>query len=605
VIEEYLLPKDHPPLQEMWSERLLSPLDRGEQRATRYLRFHRMLGSQIERRGWDRLVLLGQWATKIDGRWARVGEQREAASWDRLTDETIEQLLYLIATHFAFQISFKDLIPLEDGTLALSLREEGASTREQLLTQLERCCGPQIRKMWSRIEKKSGLRSRKDQLARLCKRRTEALYMPRTHPLYRTVVSLFDKGDLIDEGADEEHHTYSHESLPDWKIRLATAGTSAIRHRALLCPYFDNIERVRKLNLHKIEFGEGWLYETPQAQTALLYEEPQSTLGLKQVSDEALEELALLAAEVRSLYLTAQNCHLLDSGKLSISPLAFSNVKVAPFVDTFVRWLEPDSQELAIARFSDRLLEKERSKRPRRSDPRVAPLIEEGKEFLLPKEHPLNEQLERVLTDPRPFIERALLERAGFHIASDDRERGASHIMVASHPDLPQVVLKTFALVGDHQLHYLFRYTNYLDRLRAAKRIRACMEEEKTTRLFLPQKWLYRLPRVFSDPQTPFGKYVLIAERVPMLSGRESFERYHKISEEMVDELIRVVLKAHVGDIGLHNLPFTTDGKIAFIDTERSAVDSNRFVGEILGVVPPPLHDFARRRWEEVKSGLD
>jgi hypothetical protein len=151
---------------------------------------------------------------------------------------------------------------------------------------------------------------------------------------------------------------------------------------------------------------------------------------------------------------------------------------------------------------------------------------------------------------------------AGFEIirASDNK------ITVASHESVPGYLFKKYVNSGkrealDDQLK------NYQTRLEGARRIRRLIDAKKLEHAVAPRKWLRTLPEEFGSRGEP--AHILIVERLNLLDADASEKAYGRIDERVLRDLC-VVLYAFRGlDSTTKNLPHTTDGKIAFIDTER------------------------------------
>jgi hypothetical protein len=152
---------------------------------------------------------------------------------------------------------------------------------------------------------------------------------------------------------------------------------------------------------------------------------------------------------------------------------------------------------------------------------------------------------------PDTFRSASALRQAGFALLreSDDKTK----IMVARHPDLDGILIKTFP----HQIASDVQHANYKRRVEGARRIQQLIDEQHFTHLITAKKRCYKFPS---------HQRVLCVEALPILT--ETKERYQTIDEATLRELV-FVLAAFPGlDSATHNLPFLPDGRIAFIDTE-------------------------------------
>ena len=152
---------------------------------------------------------------------------------------------------------------------------------------------------------------------------------------------------------------------------------------------------------------------------------------------------------------------------------------------------------------------------------------------------------------PDAFRSASALRQAGFTLLRESEDK--TKIMVARHPDLDGILVKTFS----HQIAPDMQHANYKRRVEGVRQIQQLIDEQHFTRLITAKKRCYK----FSKHQR-----VLCVEELPILM--ETKERYRSIDETALRELV-FVLAAFPGlDAATHNLPFLPDGKIAFIDTE-------------------------------------
>jgi hypothetical protein len=102
-----------------------------------------------------------------------------------------------------------------------------------------------------------------------------------------------------------------------------------------------------------------------------------------------------------------------------------------------------------------------------------------------------------------------------------------------------------------------------------ARHLRQFIDLNHLSHIVVPQKWIYRLPKQFSDPETQERTYILIAEEIDILNKESTIEKYHTISFDALTDLCIAVHYFKGLDSMLNNLPITQNDKIAFIDTEK------------------------------------
>jgi hypothetical protein len=168
---------------------------------------------------------------------------------------------------------------------------------------------------------------------------------------------------------------------------------------------------------------------------------------------------------------------------------------------------------------------------------------------------PTKLDLGKLFPDAKMFASRQAWRERGFDVVDRD---GDEEIMVAWHASAPGLLFKKFT----NKVKAANQLANYQLRAEGAAELRKLVAAQKLERVVVPQKWVRELPAV------P-GTYILIAERVDVLTRRETKKAYPRINAQTLRDLC-VVVRAFRGlDSGARNMLLTRDGKIAFIDTER------------------------------------
>jgi hypothetical protein len=170
---------------------------------------------------------------------------------------------------------------------------------------------------------------------------------------------------------------------------------------------------------------------------------------------------------------------------------------------------------------------------------------------------PASSDLGRLFSDPTMFCCRECFRDAGFEVLDRGSDRT---IMVGRHPDVPGYLFKKYSdrtSVGQQA-------ANYATRVLGARRIRAFAADRGLRHVVVPRKWVRALSSRFGG-----RSQVLIVERLKVLDDDDTREAYEDIDEDVLRELCVVLLAFRGLDSWTKNLPFTRDGRIAFIDTER------------------------------------
>jgi hypothetical protein len=178
--------------------------------------------------------------------------------------------------------------------------------------------------------------------------------------------------------------------------------------------------------------------------------------------------------------------------------------------------------------------------------------------------------LETLFTDPKMFSSFDRFREAGFHLV----DRAETKIMAGSHRRLRGYLVKKYNndRSGKDQLR------NYMHRIEGARLLRGFIAEHDFQHVTVPQKFLYELPPAFPE------RYLVIAEKLDLVSRSNTERAYGKLDREQGRELAVILYYFRGLNSTAANLPFTEDGKIAFIDTERWHHDKDllRKVGERL-----------------------
>lgn len=188
--------------------------------------------------------------------------------------------------------------------------------------------------------------------------------------------------------------------------------------------------------------------------------------------------------------------------------------------------------------------------------------------------------LKELFANPKMFASFDRFRAAGFHLV----DHSETKIMAGSHKRLKGYLIKKYNndRAGEDQLR------NYMHRIEGARLLRSFIAERKFRRVVAPQKFLYELPASFPE------RYLVIAEKLYLVPERDTERAYERLDSEQGRELATILFYFRGLNSTAANLPFTEDGKIAFIDTERWHHDKDllRKVGDRL----------SRKRLDEVEA---
>jgi len=190
-------------------------------------------------------------------------------------------------------------------------------------------------------------------------------------------------------------------------------------------------------------------------------------------------------------------------------------------------------------------------------------------QYAMPQDHPIKERLDALFRAQRVIFNIDTLKDAGFN---KPVIRNITKLIVTTHRDLPGYIFKLFL---DIQRPYKEapEYDYWISRIRTANAIRNAITERNLESEFkVPHKWLYVVP---SSPKPPLGyftkHYVLVAEDMDLYSEKNNVAiwKSNTVTQGLLQDLYGLLK-----DLGLQdctkpeNIPFSKDGRIAFIDTQ-------------------------------------
>jgi hypothetical protein len=175
-----------------------------------------------------------------------------------------------------------------------------------------------------------------------------------------------------------------------------------------------------------------------------------------------------------------------------------------------------------------------------------------------------------LFTDPKMFSSFDRFRSAGFDLVDHSENK----IMSGSHKRAKGYLFKKY----NNDKPGKKQQRNYMHRIEGSRLIRTFIAEHGFSRVVAPRKWLYELPPSFPE------RYLVVAEKVDLVSRSDTERNYDRISKEQLHELANILYHFRGLNSTAANLPFTEDGKIAFIDTERWHHDKDllRKVGDRL-----------------------
>ena len=197
------------------------------------------------------------------------------------------------------------------------------------------------------------------------------------------------------------------------------------------------------------------------------------------------------------------------------------------------------------------------------------------------------------------------LEEAGFQIV---RASTNNRVTVFGHASLPGYLFKKF--LRDVKHPYKKQLKSYKRRVKGARDLRAHLDALSIDSIVVPRKWLCELPRRFRHD----GKreYVVLVEKYALLGRDQTKQRYRTISRDTIRDLCTIFFRFERVDFAVRNIPFTPEGKIAFIDTGylsriTDGMSSRRksYKNNVEKLHTDESQRYADSLWDELKNRSD
>lgn len=186
--------------------------------------------------------------------------------------------------------------------------------------------------------------------------------------------------------------------------------------------------------------------------------------------------------------------------------------------------------------------------------------------YLLPETHPAKRALDKIFSASRATADLKELKNAGF---KEIRVGKYSSQIVAKHPKVPGYLIKLYTDYDSQPVDW----AKFKTRVQGANQIRESLDAFGYHDIFVvPHKWIYPLPEY---PEAPAGSnrknFVLIVEEIDILKDSLNLPRWKSpiVTRERLNALYKVLHVNGLWDSAYpFNIPFTKDGRNAFIDTE-------------------------------------
>lgn len=215
--------------------------------------------------------------------------------------------------------------------------------------------------------------------------------------------------------------------------------------------------------------------------------------------------------------------------------------------------------------------------------------------YLLSSKNKIKKQLDEIFSKSRVSTSLATMRRAGFICK---KVRKWSNILVATHPKLTGYLVKLYLddQIGINDFELL------VTRVEGARAIKEAINQFGYRDLFkVPKKYLYVLPdNPPAKPELHRKNFILVVEEMQLRESNRELWKGTLVSKRRLQALYHIVTELGLLDsLIVSNIPFCTDGRNAFIDTEHH----HKW--------PIPYHHLLRvlnpeksRTWEEIVNHI-
>lgn len=201
---------------------------------------------------------------------------------------------------------------------------------------------------------------------------------------------------------------------------------------------------------------------------------------------------------------------------------------------------------------------------PKNFDVKTEDYHQRIKPFIIPKDHPAKRALDEIFSTPGVLANEQTVLQAGFSILC--YQSGASYIRLLYHPKLEGYLLKVYLDSEAHANQRIPGWKKFVLRCEGAKNIRAFIKNRNFKCFSVPDKFLYEVP-ISSSIQQPV---VLVVTDMKAVSAPETeYAWKNRITKKHLDELCCILSYGYGSVFLTGNLPYTTSGKFACVDTEK------------------------------------
>ncbi|MBA2728292.1 MAG: hypothetical protein H0U49_09000 [Parachlamydiaceae bacterium] len=213
-------------------------------------------------------------------------------------------------------------------------------------------------------------------------------------------------------------------------------------------------------------------------------------------------------------------------------------------------------------------------------------------EHILPNDHPIKQKLDALFNAENVIASPVSFKKAGFY-SSKERRKG---LIVSGHPSFPGYLFKLYLETSSTS-----EVEQYTKRINGSVLIQKALDKYKYNHIMkVPKKYVYKVPESKSSLGKYPKKYILIVDDMDIFSDEENRKLYKTIiTREHLEALFKILTTCLLSDsTWLPNIPFSHDGRIAFIDTEFAG--NSQTIWTRLGRMSKNLSPEMRSYWATI-----
>lgn len=216
--------------------------------------------------------------------------------------------------------------------------------------------------------------------------------------------------------------------------------------------------------------------------------------------------------------------------------------------------------------------------------------------YFLPESHPIKPILDQIFFQSRATASLKSMKKAGFDA---NKPMKWTHLVVARHPDTPEYIFKVF--LDAQRLFKKFPVEDlWMLRIEGVNLIRNELDKMDWNHIFkVPRKWIYPLPANPAASKDFVRKdFILVEDDMDILSktDNEAVWQSDVITTDILDAIYHLVTEYGLYDSPKpNNMPFSNDGRIAFVDTQVHHVWPVKYYK-----LTPHLNAEMKAYWKEI-----